>query len=150
MNLDAVRRDDWLLGGVALLLVIDLLFLPWFDVSIGPISITSTATGAPDGWLGVLALLAAVGLIADLAVERLSPQTQIPAIGASREMTRLVLAGTAGLFVALKFLFHIHFSLFGVGFWGAVVLAAALVLMAAKAHRGETLLIARAAPVSKA
>jgi hypothetical protein len=139
MSLDAVRRDDWLLGGIALLLVIDLLFLPWFDVSIGPISFTSAATGAPDGWLGVFAALAAVALIADLAVERLSPQTRVPAVGGSRATTRLALAGIAGLFVGLKFLFHVHFSLFGVGFWGAVILTTALVLLTAKAHRGEEL-----------
>lgn len=146
MNLDAVRRDDWLLGGVALLLVIDLLFLPWFDVSIGPISITSTATGAPDGWLGVFAVLAAVALSADLAVERLSPQTRVPTVGGSRATTRLALAGITGLFVALKFLFHVHFSLFGLGFWGAVVLTAVLVLLTAKAYRGEAPVISR--PVS--
>ena len=145
MDLSAVRRDDWLLGGVALLLVIDLLFLPWFDVSIGPISITSTASGAPDGWLGVFAVLAAVALIADLAVERFSPQTRVPAVGGSRATTRLALAGVTGLFVALKFLFHVHFSLFGVGFWGAVVLTTALVLMTLKAHRGEALVISRPA-----
>ena len=60
--------------------------------------------------------------------------------------TRLALAGITGLFVALKFLFHVHFSLFGLGFWGAVVLTAVLVLLAAKAYRGEALLISR--PVS--
>jgi hypothetical protein len=146
MNLDAIRRDDWALGGIALLLVIDLLFLPWFDVSFGPISVTSTASGAPDGWLGVFAVLAAVALIGDLAVERLSPQTRVPTIGGSRTTTRLALAGIAGLFVALKFLFHIHFSLFGLGFWGAVVLTAVLVLLAAKAHRGEALVISGPVP----
>lgn len=146
MNLDAVRRDDWLLGGVALLLAIDLLFLPWFDISIGPISITSTAAGAPDGWLGVFALLATVALIADLALERLSPQTRVPALGGSRAMTRLALAGATALFVALKFLFHIHFSLFGFGFWGAVVLTAGLQLLTLKVHRGEAGLISTPAP----
>lgn len=146
MNLDAVRRDDWVIGGVALLLVIDLLFLPWFDISFGPISVTSTAAGAPDGWLGVLAVLAAVGLIADLAVERLSPQTQVPSVGGSRTATRLALAGVTAVLVALKFLFHVHFSLFGLGFWVAVVLTAALVFLAVKAHRGEALFISRPAP----
>ncbi len=53
------KRNELILGGVALLLVIDLLFLPWFDIGIGPFSVTSTATGAPDGWLGILAVLAA-------------------------------------------------------------------------------------------
>ncbi|HYB30594.1 MAG TPA: hypothetical protein VEF89_28610 [Solirubrobacteraceae bacterium] len=145
MNLDAIRRDDWLLGGVAFLLAIDLLFLPWFDVSIGPFSFTSTATRAPDGWLGVFAVLSAVALIADLAIERLSPQTRVPTVGGSRATTRLALAGITGLFVALKFLFHVHFSLFGVGFWGAVVLTAVLVGLSAKAHRGEALVVSHPA-----
>ena len=145
MNLDNLKRDDWLLGGVALLLVIDLLFLPWFDIGIGPISVTSTATGAPDGWLGVLAMLAALALVIDLAIERLSPQTRLPALGGSRAATRLALAATTALFVALKFLFHIHFSLFGFGFWAAVVLTAALVVLALRAHSDERALPAQVA-----
>ena len=143
MSLDNVQRDDWILAGVALLLVIDLLFLPWFEVGIGPISVTSTGTGAPDGWLGVLAVLAASALIADLGIERLSPPTRIPAITGSRSMTRLVLAGSCALFVALKFLFHIHFSLFGFGFWAAVVLTTGLLVLARRAHAGEPLMLAK-------
>ena len=140
MRLDNVKRDDWLLAGVAVLLVIDLLALPWFDVSVGPLSITSTATGAPDGWLGVLAVLAAIALVADLGVERLSPQTRVPALGGSRATTRFVLAAVCALFVALKFLFHVHFSLFGFGFWLAVVLTVALIVMAARAYRDQSLM----------
>ncbi len=143
MNIDNVSRDDWIIGGVALLLVIDLLFLPWFDITVGvgPISVsaTSTATGAPDGWLGVLAVLALLALLADLAIERFSPQTQLPVIGENRATTRLALAGAAALFVVLKFLFHIHFSLFGLGFWGAVVLTAALVYFTLQARNAAPL-----------
>jgi hypothetical protein len=36
MNVENVSRDDWIFGGVGLLLVIDLLFLPWFSISVGP------------------------------------------------------------------------------------------------------------------
>ena len=137
MNVDNVSRDDWILGGVALLLVIDLLFLPWFSISVGLLSLTSTATGSPDGWLGFLAVLAALALIVDLAVERLSPQTVLPAVNNSRTHTRLILAGVVALFVALKFLFHIHFSYFGFGFWAAVVLTIALVYFALQARNAS-------------
>jgi hypothetical protein len=140
MKLDNVTRDDWVLAGVALLLVIDLLLLPWFDVSIGPISVTSTATGTPDGWLGVLAVLASLALIADIGVERLSPASRVPALGGNRTTTRLALAVTAAFFVALKFLFHVHFSLFGFGFWAGVVLTVGLVVLATRARQGESLL----------
>ena len=139
MNFEGVSRNDWILGGVALLLAIDLLFLPWFSISLGPFSATLTATDAPDGWLGILALLAALALIADLAVERISPGTAVPNIGGSRTQTRFVLAAVAGLFVTLKFLFHIHFSDFGFGFYAAVVLTVGLVWMAYRARSDASL-----------
>jgi len=140
-----MSRDDWILGGLALLLAIDLLFLPWFSVTVGfgtfSISATSTATGDPDGWLGILAVIVIVALLADLAVERLSPQSQLPAIGGSRASTRLVLAAIAAVFLVLKFLFHInHFSDLGFGFWAAVVLTGGLVFAALRVSQGQTIL----------
>jgi hypothetical protein len=133
VRLESVSREDGILGGLALLLIIDLLGLPWFTVSLGVFSASTTATGAPDGWLGILAVLAALALIADLGVERLSPATHVPMLGGSRAQTRFVLAAAAAVFVALKFLFHIHFSLFGFGFYAAVVLAGGLVFFARQA-----------------
>ena len=130
-------REELILAGVALLLAIDLLFLPWFDVTIGigtfKASFTSTATGAPDGWLGVLAVLTLLALIADLALERLG-NVAIPAVNGSRATTRVVLAAVAAGFVGLKFLFHVHFDLFGIGFWAAVLLTAALVVTSVRAR----------------
>ncbi len=76
-----------------------------------------TATDAPDGAFGILAVLSAVVLIADLGVERLSPGTALPNIGGSRTQTRFVLACITALFVVLKFVFNIHFSDFGFGFY---------------------------------
>lgn len=129
MNTANVSRDDWILGGVTLLLIIDLLLLPWFSISAGPISFSLTATDAPDGWLGILAVLAALALIADLGIERLSPQTTLPNIGGSRVMTRFVIGMAVAVFVVLKFLFQIHFSEFGFGFWLGVILTAGLVYL---------------------
>jgi hypothetical protein len=129
-----VSRADWIFAAVGLLLVIDLLFLPWLSFSDGPFSASLTATDAPDGWLGIFAVLATVAAVADLGAERFSPQTRLPAIGGSRGRTRLVLASVAALSVGLKFLLHVHFSLFGFGFWAAVVLAAGLVVLARRAQ----------------
>jgi hypothetical protein len=144
LNTDNIRRDDWILAGLALLLVIALVALPWFSIggnSVAGFAIPSVdlhATDAPDGWLGILALISCLALIADLAVERLAPQTQVPAIGGSREMTRFVLAAAAGGFIALKFLFHIGntFKYLGFGFPVLVVVAAALVYFAMQARQG--------------
>jgi hypothetical protein len=134
VNVDNVSRDDWILGVVALLLVLDLLFLPWFSISAGPFSVSFSATDDPDGWLGILAVLVTLALIADLSIERFSPQTTLPAVNGSRTYTRFVLACVAALFLALKFVFNIHFSDFGFGFWAAVVLTVALVYYALQAR----------------
>lgn len=143
MKLENVRRDDWLVGGLALLLVLDLLILAWFSfgatVTVGSTSISVggslTATDAPDGWLGVLAVICAVLLILDVLIEQASPDTAIPAIGGSRTATRLVLALATGLFMGLKFLFHLgHFSNLGIGFWLGAVIVIALIYFAFRAR----------------
>jgi len=125
-----IAREEWVFGAVGLLLVIDLLALPWFSISVGPFSLSLTATDGPDGWLAVLSVLAVVAAVVDLGVERLAPAITVPSIRGSRSETRLILAGAAALLIALKFLFHIHFSLFGFGFYAAVVLAAGFVVVA--------------------
>jgi hypothetical protein len=109
VNLNESSRDDWMLGGVALLLVIDLLFLPWFGISVGPLTATTT--------------------------ERLSPSTSVPNLGGSRTQTRWSLSLVAVGFVALKFV-HIHFHFFGFAFYAAVVLCVALALIARQANTG--------------
>jgi hypothetical protein len=135
VNTANLTRDDRIIAVIALLLVIDLLFLPWFDISAGPFSVSLTATDAPSGWAGILAVLAAIALIVDLAIERMSPQTQLPSVSGSRVQTRLVLAGVVALFVFLKFIFNIHFSDFGIGFWIGVILTAGLVYLAMQARK---------------
>jgi hypothetical protein len=131
-------KDDWILVGVAALLVIDLLFLPWFSITVGPITVTATATADPDGWLGVLAVLAAILLIVDMSVQRMSPETMLPSIRGSRNETRFLLACLTAVFLVLKFLFNIHFDLFGIGFWAGMILAAGLVFVATQARDRRT------------
>jgi hypothetical protein len=138
VNVENVRREDWVVGGLALLLAIFLVVLPWFDISVGPFSATFSATSTPDGWLGVIALIGCLAIIADLAVENFSPQTQLPVLN-SRANTRFVLAVAVAVFVVLKFLFHIHFSLFGWGFYVDVIVTAALVYTALQVRNGAPL-----------
>jgi hypothetical protein len=136
---ERVTRDDWVLATVAVLLAFDLLFLPWLDVT-APLSIkgfsiwiTSTATGSPHGWFGILAVIATLAVVADLAVERLS-DTRLPSVGGSRTLTRLLLACAAGAFVGLKLVFFLHDSLFGFGLFAGLVLSAGLVLVAGRRY----------------
>jgi hypothetical protein len=130
MKTSDFKRDDWLVIGLALVLVIDLIAFPWFDIGVSAgvfhASYTAAATSAPDGWAGILAFLLTIAVGADLLIERLSPQTTLPNIGGSRTLTRWWLTVAAAVFVALKFITNIHFSEFGFGFWLGVVLTAGL------------------------
>ncbi len=132
-SIETVSRDEGILAGLGVLLVLDLLFLPWYGITVSAgaisVSISNTATGPPSGWLGVLALLLVLALLVDIAIERLAPHTEVPAIGGGRAMTRYVLAVTAVGLLALKLL--LHFGSAGeLGFWGAIVLGGGLVWVA--------------------
>ena len=140
MRLDALSRDDRIVGGLALLLAIDLLFLPWYSITVFTVTVTATATGSPDGWTGILAMLASLAIVADVLIERLSPQTTLPNIGGSRTATRFVLSAVAAGFVALKFVMHPHFSWFGFGFWVGVALTVALVVSARRVSHGREII----------
>ncbi len=140
MKLDKLSRTDIEVGVAGAILAISVLFFPWFSasLSVGPISTSysTTGTGSPDGFLGVLALLAAVAAVADLLIERYSPATQIPPLGGSREVTRFILACVAAACVVLKFLLHIHFNYFGWGFYITVIAAGVMVYAARQARNG--------------
>lgn len=142
MELERVTRDDWILAALALLLAFDLLFLPWLDYTVPltirgfSISITSTASGSPHGWFGVLAVIAALALVGEMAVERLWDR-RLPVIGGSGGLARLVLACATGALVMLKLLFFRHDSLYGFGLFVGLVLAAGLVVAAVRQFVGD-------------
>lgn len=141
-----MKRDDWIVVGLAGLLLIDLLALPWISVSASvgtfSVSVSSTATGYPDGWLGVLAVIVLAAVLADLLVERLSPSTTLPNLGGSRPTTRLYLSIVAVALLALKLLLHLSgtFSNIGFGFIVAIVLSVGLLVATMRLNQDRPLL----------
>jgi hypothetical protein len=123
-----LSKGDVAVVGVAVLLIVDLLWLPW--LSSDGFSVAATAT--PYGWPAVIAIMLSVLVIGDLIVERFAPQVILPTVGGSRAATRFSFAAVTPLFVLLKLV--LQWSLFksqlfhalGVGFWGALLLAVAL------------------------
>lgn len=127
MDTKKLSKLDWWVVGAAAVLVIDLAALPWIDVSVGPVSFTSGGTGSPDGFLGVVALIAALGAGVDLLLARLMPSVRIAALeGFGRAKARLVASAAAFALVVLKFVLHPHPSYLGAGCWLALALGAVL------------------------
>jgi hypothetical protein len=143
LGLERLSREDWLIIGVAGLLALDLLLLPWFSfgatITVGSTTLSiggsASAVDAPDAWLGVLALMASAFLIADLATERLSPQTRLPTVTSDRITGRYAIACTIAGLLAFKFVLHLgRFGELALGFWTALLLVAALVALTRRAR----------------
>jgi len=143
LGLERLSREDWTIIAVAGLLVLDLLVLPWFSfgatITVGSTTLSiggsASAVDAPDAWLGVLALLASAFLLADLATERLSPHTRLPTVAGDRITGRYAIACTIAGLLAFKFVLHLgRFGELGLGFWSAVLLVVALVILTRRAR----------------
>jgi len=126
MDLAKLSREDMILGGLGLFLVIDLLFLPWYSISVLGVSATFSATSSPYSIWGVLALLVDIAFVADLALERFGQNT-LPALGGSRATTRTALAGGTLAFMVIKFLAHT--GDLGLGCWLGLIAGIALVVL---------------------
>jgi hypothetical protein len=143
LGLERLSRDDWMIIGVAGLLVLDLLVLPWFSfgatIAVGSTTLSiggsASAVDAPDAWLGVLALMASAFVLADLATERLSPQTRLPTVARDRITGRYAIACTTAGLLGFKFVLHLgRFGELALGFWTALLLVAALVMLTRRAR----------------
>jgi hypothetical protein len=153
LGLERLSGEDWTIIGVAGLLILDLLVLPWFSfgatITVGSATLSiggsATAVDAPDAWLGVLALMASAFLLVDLAAERLSPDTRLPTVARDRVTGRYAVACTIAGLLAVKFVLHLgRFGELALGFWTALLLVAALVALTRRAR------IAASASVSAA
>ena len=123
MDGTAASTGERLILGAGALLVLDLLFLPWYHVNIGGIfPIDRTALEPPVGWLAVLAWLATVALIAQVLIPRLGHRA-LPRLSWSWSRIALVEGlGVLGLLLA-KLLVT---GYLGFGAWLGIILAAAV------------------------
>ena len=130
MDVSKLSREDWLVLGTGVLLIIGLFAFPWYSVSgitVDGISVGGTspaATSSPYSIWGILAVIVTIAIVADFALARFSPQTHLPTTQFGRDQTRV---GAAGLLVLLLFIkFVAHVGNFGWGFFFDVIFAAAL------------------------
>ena len=72
MDLSKLSGGDRIVVITGVLLVIDLVFLPWISVTVPFIGTVMSYTGisAPNGFLGFLAALAAAAMVAQILVSR--------------------------------------------------------------------------------
>jgi hypothetical protein len=125
VDLGKLSRDDMIVGGLGLFLVLDLVALPWYSVP----GIAVSATMAPYAIWGVLALLVDIAFLSDLALDRFA-KSQLPALGGSQARTRAALAGGTLFFMIIKFV--LDTSDVGAGAWLGLLAAIAVVVLCAR------------------
>jgi hypothetical protein len=129
VDFSKLSREDWMVGGGGLVLIIGLLAFPWFSISAGAFgSFSYAATSASGGIWAVLALIVLIAVLADLLLARFSPATQIPTTQLGREMTRAAAVGLVALLMLIKLISHT--GNYGWGFFVDIVL---LIVVAAGA-----------------
>ncbi|MEO8692540.1 MAG: hypothetical protein ABI658_03435 [Acidimicrobiales bacterium] len=126
-----MRTPDWILGGCALVLIIDLLFLPWhkIDFDFGPLlgsagSVKRTAVQSPNAFWGWLALLLAIAVLAVVIIRRLTT-VKLPEIPISWSDATFYGAIAALALLVLKLI--IETSSLGYGSYFGILLAAGMV-----------------------
>lgn len=108
-------------GGV---LLIDLLFLPWYDIDLGLVSVSRSAIESPEAFWGVLAALVTAAMVAAVVVTRFTTAT-MPPLPVPLGQAMFVGGVTVAVLLLLKLLLETDFL--GVGAWLGILLAGAVV-----------------------
>jgi hypothetical protein len=107
-------------GGV---LLIDLLFLPWYDIDLGFVSVTRSAIESPKAFWGVLAALVTAAMVAAVVVTRFTT-AKMPALPVPLGQAMFFGGVAVAVFLLLKLLLETDFL--GIGAWLGILLGGAV------------------------
>ena len=126
MDLSKLSLSDKIIGGTAIVLIIDLLFLPWHNVDVPFLgNYSRTAVQSPDSFWGILALLLTIAVVVVVALRVFSPDTKLPELPVSWDMATFYATAAVGVLLLLKLIVNTDYL--GFGAWLGIVLAAGMV-----------------------
>lgn len=123
MDLSKLTLADKIIGATGILLLIDLLFLPWHDIDFGIASATRTGLESPNSFWGILAFLLTIAVLAALAITRFS-STKLPDLPVP--LHRAIFFATVAVLVLLLIKLISETDYLGFGAWLGLLLAAGL------------------------
>ena len=125
--LKKLSRGDQIVGGAGVLLVIDLLFLPWHHVRVGfaqfHVTANRTALQSPNAFWGWLAFLVTVALVARVVLARFTT-VQLPKLPVTWGRASLIGGVAVVALLLLKLVLKTDFL--GVGAWFGIILGGAM------------------------
>ena len=112
-DLSKLSLGDKVMGGTGVALLIDLTFLPWHDIDLGPFgSVSRSALESPNGFWGVLALLVTLAVLAALAVTRFT-DAKLPDLPVALPQALLIGSAVVAGLLVLKLLMETEALAFG-------------------------------------
>lgn len=123
MDLDKLSLSDKIIAATGIVLIIDLLFLPWHSIDLGPFggSVTRSGVESPNSFWGVLALLLTIAVVAVTLVRVLKPETKLPDLPVTWD--RAIFFGAAATLVLLFLKLVMETDALGFGAWLGILLA---------------------------
>ena len=117
-----------IIAASGLLLLVDLLFLPWHQVTVGIAGVSAFTTSrsgvqSPIAFLGFLALLGAAALVAHVVVSEFT-EVDLPELPVSWGRADLIASASVAGLLVLKFVLKANYL--GIGAWLGLLLAGAL------------------------
>ena len=113
MDLNKLSTSDKIISGAGIVLLIDLLLLPWHDVDLGFASATRTAIQSPNGFWGLIALLLTAAVVGVTLVRALKPETSLPEIPISWNQAVFYACVAIAAVLLLKLVIETDFLGFG-------------------------------------
>lgn len=125
MDLSKLTLADKIIAATGIVLLIDLLFLPWHSIDLGPFgSVTRSGIESPNGFWGILALLLTIVVLAVLVITRFTT-TKLPDLPVP--LNRAIFFGTIAVLALLVLKLLLEMDALGFGSWLAILLGAGMV-----------------------
>jgi hypothetical protein len=124
MDLSKLSLSDKIIGGAGIVLLIDLLFLPWHNIDLGFVSASRSGIESPNSFWGILALLLTIAVVAVIAVTRLTT-TSMPDLPVP--LNRAIFIATIAVLALLVIKLISETSYLGFGAYLGILLAAGMV-----------------------
>lgn len=129
MDLNKLSKGERIVLIAGVLLIIDLLFLPWHRIKIGSVlgvdvpSVERTGVQSPNGGYGVLALIVVIVMVAQIIAAKFT-NAKLPNPPVPWERVHLIAGAVVAGLLILKLLVETDFL--GIGAWLGVLLGAAV------------------------
>src|SRR5438874_1195651 len=127
MDLKKLSLGERIMSLTGVLLLLDVLILPWHRISIGfgGFGITASRRGiqSPNGFVGLLIALVAIAVVTQIVLSEFT-SVELPALPVTWEQAALIAGAAAAALVLLKLV--LETSYLSIGAWLAVPLAGAM------------------------